>query len=120
MSTSSKGVQQKSHKWMADAVWWIHVAFVILNVIIPFTNNVEWLKLHALMLPFLFVHWVSNNDTCALTLLECCLRGVRPKHSFFHHMVSPIYKLHQDQVQVGIWVASYALWALTMHKLYGL
>jgi hypothetical protein len=39
------------------------------------------------------VHWYANDDTCALTLMEQKLTGVKKSESFVNQVVNPIYKI---------------------------
>ena len=72
------------------------------------------------MLPFLWFHWILNDDTCALTLIEQKLRGLNPseckKKSFFFNLVSPVYKIQDDAIRQAAWVASIGLWLVTVSK----
>lgn len=101
---------------LATLVWVLHMAFVLWVVVVPFTNNEPMLVLHLIVMPFLWFHWLLNDDTCALTLLERQLRGVPSQESFFHNIVSPVYKIKDEQVRSLSWVLSVALWLLTLSK----
>lgn len=96
---------------MADFVRCLHGAFVALNVIAPLSPYPELWRYHALVMPFLYLHWITNDDTCALTLLERKLRGVSCDDSFFHSLVSPVYKF---KAGTFIWFASLVLWIISM------
>lgn len=102
----------------ANIVWLIHLAFIAWYVITPFTNNAPMLVLHFFTFPFLAIHWLTNQDTCSLTLLEMKLRGIEDcKESFFWSVVSPIYKPQTDDTgKQLIWIASIALWLVTLVK----
>jgi hypothetical protein len=95
------------------ALHWLFVAFM---VVAPFTSSRPALVLHAIVTPFLWVHWALNDDTCALTLLEKRLRGVDDGDSFFHAVVSPVYKIRDGDVRALCWAASALLWAVTLTK----
>lgn len=103
-------------EFLANLVWLLHMAFVLWVVIVPFTNNEPMLVLHLIVMPFLWFHWLVNNDTCALTLMERGLRGVSEQESFFHNLVSPVYKIQDGQLRVVCWVASFVLWFITLRK----
>lgn len=94
----------------------LHVAFVAFMALAPFSGDRVVLVLHLVTTPFLWVHWLLNDDTCALTLLESRLRGVPAEASFVHSLVGPVYKLRDGDVRVACWVASVALWAVTLRK----
>lgn len=101
---------------LANVCWLLHVLFVLWVVITPFTSNEPMLVLHMFIMPFLWFHWAMNDDTCALTLAERYLRGVDSQESFFHNLVSPVYKIQDDQVRSASWVISLVLWLITVFK----
>jgi Na+/H+-dicarboxylate symporter len=103
---------------VANLIWFLHMAFVVMNVLIPFVGTDELLKYHAIVIPFLYLHWVTNEDTCALTVMERAARGCGKERSFFHHLVSPVYKFHQDGVDVFIWLVSFFLWTISMVRVF--
>lgn len=78
------------------------------------------LVLHLIMIPFLWMHWLLNDDTCALTLIEQKLRGLDAsdckKKSFFFNLVSPVYKIKDDGIRKAAWMASIGLWLVTVSK----
>lgn len=101
---------------LANLVWLLHVAFVLWMVLTPFSNNEPMLVLHLFVGPFLWMHWLLSDDTCSLTLLESYLRGVPCDKSFFHSVVSPVYKIQDDDIRAASWVASVVLWLITLSK----
>lgn len=105
-----------SSTWLANVVWLLHLMFCLWVVIVPFTNNEPMLVLHLVVMPFLWIHWLMNDDTCALTLMERHLRGVPSEESFFHKLVSPVYKIRDNDMRVLSWVISVGLWLVTLWK----
>ena len=101
---------------MANIVFVLHILFVLWALIVPFTNNEPMLVLHMITMPFLWLHWWIHDDTCALTLAERYLRGVECKESFFHNLVSPVYKIEDQDVRQVSWWLSIILWLVTMSK----
>ena len=89
-----------------------HLAFVAFMVLAPFGRNRVALVAHLVVMPFVWAHWLLNDDTCALTVLECTLRGVEPSQSFVHSLVGPVYAAGFD----ATWVASILLWTVTLTK----
>ena len=105
-------------EFLANLIWLIHVAFILWFIITPFYNSPEMLVLHAMTGLTLFVHWWFNSDDCALTLLETKLRGVEKSESFFHSLVSPIYKFESDaSLRKFIWLVSILFWSISVGKL---
>lgn len=101
---------------LANVCWLLHIAFVLWVMVVPFTNNEPMLVLHLVVMPFLWFHWLLHDDTCALTLMERHLRGVSHDESFFHNLVSPVYKINDSDVRSASWVVSILLWLLTLSK----
>lgn len=103
--------------WLALVVGLAHAAFLAFMVLAPFSSNRQALVLHALVTPFLWVHWALNDDTCFLTLVEKRLRGVHDNNdSFMHQLVSPIYAIRDADVRAWSWAASIALWLVTLSR----
>lgn len=98
---------------IVTALHWLFVAFVVAA---PFTSHRGLLVLHATVVPFLWLHWVLNDDTCALTEFEKHLRGVSNDRSFFYALVSPVYKIGDGWVRAACWAATAALWGVTLSK----
>jgi hypothetical protein len=96
----------------------LHILIIALYCVAPFTNSDPLLVLHLFTGPFLWFHWITNNDTCSLTLLEMKLRGIEEcEESFFWSVVSPLYKPQCDDLgRQFIWIASIALWLVTVSK----
>lgn len=94
----------------------LHLCFVAFVAVTPFTDHRGLLVLHALVVPFLWLHWVLNDDTCALSVLENRLRGVSVDQTFVHALVSPVYKIRGSTTRLACWAASLALWGATLRK----
>lgn len=102
--------------FLANVCWILHILFVLWVLAVPFTDNEPMLVLHLMVMPFLWLHWAVNDDTCALTLAERHLRGVSSDDSFFHNLVSPVYKIKDDDLRVVCWWFSVGLWLVTLSK----
>lgn len=107
----------EGNQFLANLIWVLHMFFIVWFLVTPFTNNKPMLALHFVGGASLFVHWALNQDTCAMTLLEQKLRGVECQETFFHNLVSPIYKISDDQMRPLVWIVSVALWSVTATKI---
>lgn len=76
--------------WIADIIYWFHLLFIAWIVLSPFLGR-QTRYLVIIVIPFLFFHWFINDDTCALTVAECYVRGVPKTGSFVHQVVGPVY-----------------------------
>src|SRR4029079_19804711 len=52
----------------------IHILFVLFIVLAPFSNSNYILILHFIFVPFMILHWILNDNTCVLTIIERNLR----------------------------------------------
>jgi hypothetical protein len=104
----------------------IHILFILFIVIIPFTNSNYFLLLHIVITPFLMLHWVVNDNTCALTLLEkyvrSCIDGVpcTDNISFMANLINPIYdfKQNHEEFSNAIYLITITLWLVSIIKLF--
>lgn len=102
---------------LANLTWLLHAAFVLWFCLTPFVGSEPMLVLHLFIGPFLFFHWIMNDDTCSLTLLEMKLRGLEKcETSFFYNLVSPIYKPRDAEVRSVAWVLAVSLWLVTVSR----
>jgi len=85
-------------KTTADIIALLHFALVCVIVYAPFAKDKRFAVFYILIMPFLFWHWSINDDTCALTELEYRVRGIEKKESFFHKLISPVYKMEENDV----------------------
>lgn len=77
----------------------IHQAIILYILLGWIPNGLYYNLLFLSSLVCLKTHWVVNDDTCSLTILERTLTGVSKKESFIHQIVSPIYKIKDSQIQ---------------------
>ena len=94
----------------ADLVWGIHALLVVLAVWAPWSGSDALVALDFAGIPLLWVHWLTADDTCALTLLEGRLRGCAASDTFVHKIVSPLYRISDAGSRRLAWGASVALW----------
>ena len=82
----------------------------------PTSGNKLALVVHVLVTPFLWLHWLLNDDTCALTILEKRLRGCDDGSSFVYNLVSPVYKVRDADMRAWCWVSSVVLWLVSLSQ----
>ena len=71
----------------------LHILLVLFMMLVPFLSNDKCLlAMHVVLSAGILVYWLLSDDTCALTILECKLRGIENTESFIHSIVSPVYK----------------------------
>lgn len=112
----------------------IHYIYIIFIVAAPFTNTTVLLLLHAIFVPFMIFHWILNNDTCFLTVMESYIRksingekigdlqGLLDKKEecFSYKLVGPIFNFKEDNQNFStfIYTSVLVLWGISIYKLY--
>ena len=78
---------------IADIIHYIHFLVRIFIVATPFIGNEYFLTLHLMIIPFIMIHWLTNQTVCALTELERLARGgCKADETIFGQIFTPIYK----------------------------
>lgn len=73
-------------------------------------NNLLTMILYISTIITLQFHWIGNNDTCFLTLVEQKLSGKPKKETFFGRLMKPVYKLDNEfQTQLSYFITSVLL-----------
>ena len=78
-----------------------HISFIIFVAIGPIIESNYFLLLHCIAMPFLMLHWVMNNDACAIVIMEKILReklglSTDPKYCISARLVEPMYNIVND------------------------
>ncbi len=100
-----------------NIIFLIHLIFLLWILIIPFTNDRRHLEFYSITIPFLFFHWSVNDDTCALTQAEMYMTGQNKDQTFMHRLVSPIYKMDDNEVNNLTKTAFFILWSFVQYRL---
>ena len=110
-------------------------AFVIVFILgAPFFGGDYLLSLHFIIIPFIMLHWITNQSVCALTEIEKFARGrCESKDTFFGQVMDPIYKSEsfigrlaapfytfedEETETLAVWVGLTGLWLITLFKLW--
>jgi len=103
---------------IANIIFVIHVAMLIAAVIVPvFVKDVRWLELYSLFIPFVFFHWIMNDDTCCLTQLEIYFTGEDKAKTFMARVLDPVYNVSDDAAGRLIKLSAFVLWLLVQLRL---
>ena len=106
-------------EFAATVIRAIHIVFIAWVVYAPFSGNDQFLLMHAVICPFLMLHWMTSSAGCALTLLEKRLRGLEDDgESFVHKIVAPIYVIDDATLKLVVFGATMGLWIVTLSKLW--
>ena len=99
---------------LATVIKFVHFVLIMFIIVVPFTSS-EWLlTLHAIGMPGLIIHWLTNNNVCSLTLLESQLTGESMDRTFIGKIVHPFFEVNNYTVYSIV----IGLWLLTLYKLY--
>lgn len=76
-------------------------------------------SMHFLVVPFIMLHWLTNQSVCALTEMEKLVTGKDcDDDTFFGKVVGPVYKFNTRQDEnFFLWAVLIALWLVTVYKL---
>ena len=119
---------------LADVIGYIHFLVVLFIVLVPFFGSEYFLTLHFLIVPFIMLHWLTNQTVCVLTELEKLVRG-RDANTIFGQIFEPIYKdesflgrflrpvyefKDEDEEMQVVWCVLTGLWVITLVRLWSL
>jgi hypothetical protein len=103
----------------------LHIFFVAFVVATPFTNSNYFLFVHAIFIPFLILHWICNDNTCILTIVERKLRkeiyGENAEDDCITcKLIEPVYDFRKnyDEFTKIIYAITITLWLVSICKLY--
>jgi hypothetical protein len=119
---------------LAGIIRIIHILIRIFLLLTPFFGGEYLLSLHFLIVPFVMLHWVTNQTVCALTELEKLARGgcasgdtffgqvfepIYRNESFVGTVISPFYTIEDKETEtLAVWVGLTGLWLITLCKLW--
>lgn len=103
----------------------IHLIVIIFVLAAPFSNSNYLMLLHTIVIPFIVLHWLLNNNTCCLTVAEKYIREkntgttVKEGDCFTYQLVAPIYDFNKDHQAFStfIYILTISLWLVSVHNL---
>ena len=86
-----------------------HISFILFVIITPFIGSNYFLLLHCIFIPFMVAHWLLNDNTCFLTLVE---RNIRKKldkdydddRCFTCKIIEPVYDFNKNNRDKSIFI----------------
>lgn len=104
----------------------LHFIFVLFIIMTPFIGNNYFLLLHAIIVPFMMLHWYMNDNNCALTLMEKKIRlnlygeEPDPNDCFTYNLIAPVYdfKKNNNNMAPLIYLFTICLWGYTMYRIW--
>ena len=100
-----------------NIIFALHALLLLFLIIIPFVNDERLLQMYSILIPFIFYHWSVNDDTCAMTQLETYMTGKNKDDTFFHRLVSPVYKMDNTAANNLLKSTLFFLWMFTQYRL---
>ena len=102
---------------MDKLIYYLHILVFLIGIYIPFSSNIILLVLYSIAIPFLFFHWATNNDTCALTILESYLSNTPKERTFMGRFLGKIFILPDDIIGFYTKALFFVLWLITQLRL---
>lgn len=105
-------------------IWTIHFCILLFVICIPFVRSPYFLLLHTIFVPFLILHWVTNNNTCVLTTAEKYFRNVETKEDeddcYTCKLINPMFDFKKNHVDSStvIYIVTICLWLISSIRLF--
>ena len=103
----------------------LHIIFIIFVILTPFTFSNYFLFLYTIFIPFLIMHWICNDNTCVLTIIERRLRKeiygtVDEEDCLTCRLIEPVYDFRKNYAgyTIIIYTITIGLWLYAATKLY--
>jgi hypothetical protein len=103
----------------------LHTLLIIFLAVTPLQNSNYFLMLHFITVPFLFMHWICNDNTCVLTIVEKKLRKEvldddDKANCFTCRLIEPVYDFAKTRKNFRkiMYPSLIILWLLTILKFY--
>lgn len=103
----------------------LHLMVIIFILLAPFSNSNYLLSLHAVIIPFIIFHWILNNNTCSLTIMEKFVRqqtygkDINENDCFSYKFIAPIYDFNKnyEAYSTFTYVLILSLWGISVFNL---
>jgi len=103
----------------------IHLLFVLFIIGVPFINSNYLLFVHVIIVPFIVLHWICNDNTCVLTLVEKKLRKdiygdkYNKDDCITCKLIEPVYDFRKNYKQFSriIYTITFILWSISLGRL---
>lgn len=112
---------------LLNLIMFCHFVIVCLVIGIPFFGNNYLLLMHVICVPFIMCHWLMNDNTCVLTLMEIELRkklkmSIDKTECFTCQLINPIYdfKANNEEWSNIIYGITTILFLISFYKLYSM
>lgn len=104
-------------EWSWILVRTLHILFIAWMIYAPFSKNETMLVFHAIISPFLMLHWILSDSGCILTHIEKHIRGLEhTSQSFIHSIVAPVYVIDDNRLKPFVFASTIGLWLITLRQ----
>ena len=110
------------NKIIDNLILFLHIIFIIIAIVIPFTNSNYFLMMYAITIPFILMHWICQDNTCMVTLVE---KYLRKKYNYDNEdcitckLIEPVYDFPKKYTKYNtlIYLIAGILLSLAIFKL---
>ena len=103
----------------------LHLIIIIFVLAVPFSDSNYLIFLHIIIIPFIMIHWVFNNNTCCLTVAEKFIRQktigtkIKEEDCFTYQLIAPIYDFNKNHEAFAtfIYILTTCLWLISVHSM---
>lgn len=103
----------------------LHIIVIIFVLCAPFSGSNYLIFMHTIIVPFIMLHWVLNNNTCCLTVMEKFIREkaygteAKDEECISYKFIAPIYdfKKNNEAFSYFTYVATFSLWSISVYNL---
>ena len=103
----------------------IHLIVIIFVLATPFSNSNYLLLVHIIVVPFIMLHWILNNNTCCLTIAEKYIRQktigtkIKEEDCFTYQLIAPIYDFSKDHeaFAIFIYILTTCVWLISVYNI---
>lgn len=88
------------------------------------TNNIMLLLMHVIIIPFIILHWILNNNECSLTTIEKLIKQKYYNDNnyvcFTCKLIEPVYDFKNNYYNFYalIYGITIILWLICIYKIY--
>jgi hypothetical protein len=101
----------------------IHILLILFIIFAPICNVYSILIIHSLIIPSIIIHWIFNNNICALTSVELYLKNGtiftnKRDECFTCKIIDPIYTFNTEKQNKFIYLIMILLFLISYYKIY--
>ena len=102
----------------------LHILVIFFVTMAPFLDSNYLLTMHIIVVPFIMLHWILNNNTCSLTVAEKFIREISygtisdDKDCFIYQFIAPIYDFNKNHENYSkfIYSVTIILWLISIYN----